>query len=102
VGSGSAELQLGFLPLVPGWQEANHACRAACAGNGTKRRVPTAGGLVFTGNPKRACFALDAMTGQALWHFQTGGQIWANPVTFLVDGKQHVVMRTRGYFVFAL
>jgi alcohol dehydrogenase (cytochrome c) len=65
--------------------------------------LSTAGGLVFSGNAEGAFFALDAETGKPLWHFQTGGQIWANPVTFLIQGKQHVAIAAgQGIFVFAL
>ncbi len=65
--------------------------------------VSTAGGLLFTGNAEGAFFALDAVTGKPLWHFQTGGQIWANPITYLSGGKQQVAIAAgQGIFVFEL
>ena len=53
--------------------------------------LSTAGGLVFGGSMDGHFFALDAKSGKPLWHFQTGGKISGNPVTFAVDGKQYVV-----------
>jgi len=65
--------------------------------------LSTAGGLVFGGSSEGNFFALDADTGQLLWHFQTGGEMFTNPVSYMVAGKQHVVI-TAGLtlFVFAL
>jgi hypothetical protein len=48
-------------------------------------------------------FALDAMTGQLLLRFQTGGEIWANPIAFTVDGRQHIAIAAgHGIFAFAV
>lgn len=64
--------------------------------------LSTAGGLVFGGDGEGYFFALDAESGQPLWRFQTGGYIGANPVTFMVDGKQHVAIASgQALFVFA-
>ena len=49
-------------------------------------------GLVFGGTREGAVFALDADTGRNLWHFQDGGQVSCNPVSFAVDGKQYVAV----------
>lgn len=54
--------------------------------------LSTASGLVFSGNREGNFFALDARSGQPLWHFQTGGMIVANPISFLVDGRQYVAI----------
>jgi alcohol dehydrogenase (cytochrome c) len=54
--------------------------------------LSTAGGLVFGGDREGYFFALDAESGKLLWHFQAGGRVWGNPVSFMVAGKQHVVM----------
>jgi alcohol dehydrogenase (cytochrome c) len=65
--------------------------------------LSTSGGLVFSGNREGFFFALDARTGKPLWRFQTGGLIWANPITFAVDGRQHVLIPAgQAIFVFAL
>jgi alcohol dehydrogenase (cytochrome c) len=52
--------------------------------------LSTAGGLVFGGSIEGTFFALDDTTGKPLWHFQTGGWINTNPVSYLVRGKQYV------------
>jgi alcohol dehydrogenase (cytochrome c) len=100
--------------LVPG-VEAEGVIKALEADTGRvrwefKMRVPafagtlsTAGGLVFGGAKEGDVFALDAVTGRPLWHFKTGGEVAANPMTFLVDGKQHVAVAAgAALFVFAL
>jgi alcohol dehydrogenase (cytochrome c) len=65
--------------------------------------LSTAGGLVFGGTHEGEFYALDASTGKLLWSFQTGGQIIANPISYLSDGKQHVAIAAgQSIFVFAL
>ncbi|MDH4066915.1 MAG: PQQ-dependent dehydrogenase, methanol/ethanol family, partial [Acidobacteriota bacterium] len=63
----------------------------------------TAGGLVFGSTNEGNVFALDAGTGRPLWDFQTGGACIANPISFQIDGRQHVATACgRALFVFAL
>ncbi len=65
--------------------------------------LATAGGLVFCGANEGNFFALDAATGKPLWDFQTGGVVVANPISFLIDGKQHVAIAAgQALFVFGL
>jgi len=65
--------------------------------------LSTAGGVVFGGSDEGNFYALDALSGKALWDFQTGGQIAANPISFLIDGKQHVAIAAgHALFVFGL
>ncbi len=65
--------------------------------------LSTAGGLVFSGSREGWFFGLDAESGKPLWRFQTGGQIVANPVSFLVDRNQHIAIAAgQALFVFAL
>jgi alcohol dehydrogenase (cytochrome c) len=65
--------------------------------------LATAGGVVFGGSNEGNFYALEALTGKPLWDFQTGGQITANPVSFLIDGKQHVAIAAgQALFVFGL
>ncbi len=65
--------------------------------------MATAGGLVFGGSNEGNFFALDASSGKPLWDFQTGGGISANPVSFMVEGKQRVAIAAGGaLFVFGL
>jgi alcohol dehydrogenase (cytochrome c) len=54
--------------------------------------LSTAGGLVFSGTMEGDFFALDAVTGKLAWRIQTGGAIWSNPISYLFEGKQYVVV----------
>lgn len=54
--------------------------------------LSTAGGLVFTGDSEGNFVALDATSGKALWHFQTGAAVYAAPMAFALDGKQYVAI----------
>lgn len=54
--------------------------------------LSTAGGLVFSGTNEGNIFALDAATGKPLWDFQAGGPVFANPISFNIDGRQHVAL----------
>jgi alcohol dehydrogenase (cytochrome c) len=65
--------------------------------------LSTAGGLVFGGSNEGNFYALDGRSGKPLWDFQTGGAIVANPISFLIDGKQHVAIAAgQALFVFGL
>jgi alcohol dehydrogenase (cytochrome c) len=58
---------------------------------------------VFGGSDEGNVFALDAATGKPLWDFQAGGACRANPVSYLVDGRQHVALAMgQALFAFAL
>jgi alcohol dehydrogenase (cytochrome c) len=61
--------------------------------------LATAGGVVFGGSEEGNFFALDAQSGTPLWNFQTGAPITANPVSFLIDGKQHVAIASHGALI---
>jgi alcohol dehydrogenase (cytochrome c) len=61
--------------------------------------MSTAGGLVFGGSDEGNFFALDAWDGKPLWQFQMGAATAANPVSFMVDGKQRIAMPSRGVLV---
>jgi alcohol dehydrogenase (cytochrome c) len=65
--------------------------------------MATAGGIVFGGSSEGMFYALDAAKGTPLWHFGTGAPIFANPVSFLVNGRQHVAIASgNALFAFAL
>jgi alcohol dehydrogenase (cytochrome c) len=65
--------------------------------------MATAGGLVFGGTQEGHIFALDAATGEPLWSFFTGSPVRTNPMSFLIDGRQHVAMAGgNALFVFGL
>ena len=54
--------------------------------------LATAGGLVFSGSMEGDFFALDAASGKLLWRLQTGGAIWANPISYMSESRQYVVI----------
>jgi alcohol dehydrogenase (cytochrome c) len=53
--------------------------------------LSTASGLVFAGSSGNF-MAFDARTGKNLWHFQTGGALYAGAITYMVDGRQYVLL----------
>ena len=52
----------------------------------------TAGGLLFSGSADGYFFALDAATGEELWHISLGRRVHAAPMTYSVEGKQFVTI----------
>jgi len=54
--------------------------------------LATAGGVVFSGDHEGNFFAADSRTGQKLFQFQTGAQIFGPPTTYSIDGRQYVVI----------
>jgi alcohol dehydrogenase (cytochrome c) len=65
--------------------------------------MATAGGLIFFGDDAQSFEAVDANTGKALWHFNTGQNISASPMTYAVNGKQFVTIAAGSdVFSFAL
>ncbi|MGC9949373.1 MAG: PQQ-binding-like beta-propeller repeat protein [Bryobacteraceae bacterium] len=54
--------------------------------------LATAGGLVFYGKPNGGFDAVDARSGETLWHFPTNVRMKASPMTFSVRGKQYVAV----------
>jgi len=53
--------------------------------------VSTAGNVLFSGGPSDDLVALDATTGQALWHAFLNGPVTNGPITYELDGRQYVV-----------
>jgi alcohol dehydrogenase (cytochrome c) len=65
--------------------------------------LTTASDLLFTGGREGYFHALDARTGALLWKASVGGQVSAAPITFEVDGKQHVAIAAgHSLFVYGL
>ena len=65
--------------------------------------MSTAGGLVFSGSNEGNIFALDSRTGKPLWNFHSGGAVAANPISFAIDGRQHVALAAdKVLYVFGL
>jgi alcohol dehydrogenase (cytochrome c) len=59
--------------------------------------------LVFFGEDSGAFAALDAETGNPLWHFQANQDWKASPMTYMVGGRQYVAIGSgMGFWAFAL
>ena len=59
--------------------------------------IVTAGGLIFIGATKDEKFrALDKRTGQVLWETQLPAGGYATPSTYVVNGKQYIVIAAGG------
>ncbi len=57
----------------------------------------TAGGLVFIGATMDERFrAFDKNTGEVLWEFQLEAGAYATPASYVIDGKQYVVVAAGG------
>jgi alcohol dehydrogenase (cytochrome c) len=54
--------------------------------------LSTEGGILFAGDPSGNFIAYDATTGKSLWHAPLGSLISNNPETFMMDGKQYVIV----------
>ena len=69
----------------------------------TSGLMSTAGDLVFGGTADGSFFALDAHSGEELWHKNLGGRVHAGPMSYAVGGKQHVAIAAgNAIFSFAL
>jgi alcohol dehydrogenase (cytochrome c) len=65
--------------------------------------MSTAGGLLFFGDNAHSFEALDARDGKALWHFNTGQDMSASPMSYAIDGRQYVAIAAGSdIFSFAL
>ncbi len=54
--------------------------------------LSTEGGLLFAGDPSGNFIAYDAKTGKSLWHAPLGSLVSNNPETFMMDGKQYIII----------
>ena len=65
--------------------------------------LSTESGLIFGGDMDGNVMAFDAASGKNVWHFQTGSAIYAAPITYMIDGRQFVLMPSgTTLFAFAL
>lgn len=65
--------------------------------------LSTAGDLVFGGGMDGIFVALDARTGELLWHVNLGGPNASGPISYAVDGKQYIIGTGQGaMFAFSL
>ena len=58
----------------------------------TSGLLSTAGDLVFSGSVDGFFYALDAVSGEELWHINLGRLVHTSPMSFAVDGKQYVTV----------
>jgi alcohol dehydrogenase (cytochrome c) len=54
--------------------------------------MTTAGGLLFFGDDGQSLEAVDARDGKPLWHFNTGQDMSASPMSYAVNGRQYVAI----------
>ena len=54
--------------------------------------LSTASGLIFAGDMDGNVMALEAASGKNLWHFQTGAAIYSAPTTYMLDGRQWMLV----------
>ena len=65
--------------------------------------IATAGGVAFASSNDGNLIALDSKTGKYLWHYNTGANIIASPMSYAVGGRQYVAIAAQSsIFVFAL
>jgi alcohol dehydrogenase (cytochrome c) len=61
-------------------------------GHSTGGVMTTASGLVFFADDSQSFEAVDGRTGAPLWHFNTGQNIHASPMSYAVNGNQYVAI----------
>ncbi|MEO8075751.1 MAG: PQQ-binding-like beta-propeller repeat protein, partial [Acidobacteriota bacterium] len=54
--------------------------------------LSTAGNLLFTGGASNDLIALNATTGDALWHASLNAGLSNTPITYELDGTQYVIV----------
>ena len=62
--------------------------------------LTTAGGLVFVADDADSFEAVDAGSGRALWHFNTGQEMHASPMSYAIGDVQYVAIAS-GSDIFA-
>jgi alcohol dehydrogenase (cytochrome c) len=83
------------------WERVSPNWRESFA-SGYSGLLATGGGLVF-GASGGSAFAIDSATGRELWRVFLGGDTYAPPISFTVDGRQVVLVSAgRALFVFGL
>jgi alcohol dehydrogenase (cytochrome c) len=61
-------------------------------GSLTNGVLATAGNLLFASLRDGNILALDAKSGTHLWHYQTGGNNAAAPISYSIDGRQYIAL----------
>jgi len=62
----------------------------AIAPRSTSGLMSTAGDVVFGGTVDGYFFAIDAVSGEELWHMTVGARVHSAPISYAVDGQQYV------------
>jgi alcohol dehydrogenase (cytochrome c) len=88
---GTSEAMLQAIDYKTGAVHWSHKWPGA-AGGVRSGLLSTAGGLLFAGDPNSNFVALDAATGDALWHAGLHTNVTNGPVTWEMDGRQYVVV----------
>jgi alcohol dehydrogenase (cytochrome c) len=79
---------------LPNWEKS--------LATGRSGLLATGGGLVF-GESGGFVFAIDSATGRELWRVYLGGDTYAPPISFTVDGHQVILVSAgRALFMFGL
>ena len=61
-------------------------------GHSTGGTMATAGDLLFFGDDAGSFEAVEARSGKPLWHFNTGQDMSASPMSYAIAGKQYVAI----------
>jgi alcohol dehydrogenase (cytochrome c) len=61
-------------------------------GGGTAGLLTTAGKLLFAGDGSQHLVAFDPANGKILWHAGLAGNVANGPETYMLDGKQYLVV----------
>jgi alcohol dehydrogenase (cytochrome c) len=88
----------GIDPAVAGakWQFRYHTPSMAGV-------LSTESGVIFGGDMDGNVMAFEAASGKNLWHFQTGSAVYAAPITYMLDGRQFLLLPSgTTLFAFAL
>jgi len=65
--------------------------------------LSTAGDLVFTGDSVGNFIAMDPATGKTLWHVGLGQYVTNAPITYMLDGRQFILVAANDtFYAFAL
>ncbi|MGI9072369.1 MAG: acido-empty-quinoprotein group A [Bryobacteraceae bacterium] len=89
---GWSEAMLQAVDYKTGKIRWSHKWEGSTVGSGV---LSTAGNLVFTGDPANNLVALNATTGQPLWHANLGNEVSNGPMTYELDGTQYLVVAAR-------
>ena len=91
IGVGSAGTYISAIDYKTGKTVWRHKFRTAGGGRAAPGLMTTAGKLLFGGDISGNFVAFDPANGKPLWHTQLG-QVSNAPETYLVDGRQHVLV----------